>query len=66
MGSVEDTNENALELIGSITRQILLHSPKVSKEDLINALNKLSRDTDDWYVKAACLRARQMLKHRLH
>ncbi|OWY76506.1 hypothetical protein [Pantoea sp. AMG 501] len=66
MGSVEDTNENALELIGNITRQILLHSPKVSKADLINALNKLSSDTDDWYVKAACLRALQMLKHRLH
>ncbi len=66
MGSVEDTSENALELIGSITRQILLNSPRVSKEDLINALNKLSSDTDDWYVKDACQRALQMVKHWLH
>lgn len=66
MGSIEDTNEYALELIGSFTRQILLNSPKVSKEDLINALNKLSNDTDHWYVKDGCLRALQMLKHRLH
>lgn len=66
MDSGEDSNEKALELIGSIARRLLSQKGTAWKDDLINALKLLSKSTADRHVRESSIRAIQMLSHRLH
>ncbi|MFE0588094.1 MULTISPECIES: hypothetical protein [Pantoea] len=66
MGSSEDRNEQALELIGRITRRLLSQKTKAGKDELINELELLSKSTADRRVQECSIRAIQMLSHRIH
>jgi len=66
MDSGEDGNENALELIGSIVHRLLSQKGIVRKDDLINALELLSKSTADRHVRESSIKVIQMLRHRVH
>ena len=66
MDSGEDDNEKILELIGSIARRLLSQKGIVRKDDLINALELLSKSTADPRVRENSIRAIQMLSDRIH
>lgn len=62
----EDDNGKKLELIGSIARRLLSQKGIVRKDDLINALELLSKSTADPRVRKNSIRAIQMLSDRVH
>lgn len=66
MDSGEDNNEKILELIGSIARRLLSQKGIARKDDLINALELLSKSTSDPRVRDNSIRAIQMLSDRIH
>lgn len=66
MNSDEDDNEKALDLIGSTARRLLSHKATVGKDELINALELLSKSTADRRVRGNIIKAIQMLSHRVH
>lgn len=66
MDSGEDDNEKILELIGSIARRLLSQKGIARKDDLINALELLSKSTSDPRVRENSIRAIQMLSDRVH
>lgn len=66
MDSGEDDNEKILELIGSIARRLLSQKGIARKDDLINALELLSKSTSDPRVRENSIRAIQMLSDRIH
>lgn len=66
MSSDEDDNEKVLDLIGSIARRLLSQKATVGKDELIEALELLSKSTLDRRVRENSIRAIQMLSHRLH
>jgi hypothetical protein len=66
MSSDEDDNEKVLDLIGSIARRLLSQKATVGKDELIEALELLSKSTLDRRVRENAIRAIQMLSHRLH
>lgn len=66
MNSDEDDNEKALDLIGNIARRLLSQKATVGKDELINALELLSKSTADWRVRKNTIKAIQMLSHRVH
>lgn len=66
MDSDADDNEKALELIGSIARRLLGQKVTARKDDLINALELLSKSTADRRLRESSIRAIQMLSHRVH
>jgi len=66
MNSDEDDSEKALELIGSIARRLLSQKATTGKDELIDALELLSKSTADRRVRKNTLKAIQMLSHRVH
>ncbi|KKW50137.1 hypothetical protein XB02_13820 [Pantoea ananatis] len=66
MNSDEDDNEIALDLIGNIARRLLSQKATVGKDELINALELLSKSTADRRVWKNTIKAIQMLSHRVH
>jgi len=66
MSSDEDDNEKVLDLIGSIARRLLSQKATVRKDELIEALELISKSTLDRRVRENAIRAIQMLSHRLH
>lgn len=66
MGSEQDANEKALELIGCITSRLLRKKSGVHKEDVIRTLHRIGKVTGDWQVRAGCKRAVQVLSHSVH
>ncbi|WP_205959111.1 hypothetical protein [Pantoea stewartii] len=66
MNSDEDDNEIALDLIGNIARRLLSQKATVGKDELINALELLSKSTADRRVRKNTIKAIQMLSHRVH
>lgn len=66
MDSGEDDNEKILELIGSIARKLLSQKGIARKDDLINALEFLSKSTADPRVRENSIRAIHMLSDRIH
>jgi hypothetical protein len=66
MSSDEDDNEKVLDLIGSIARRLLSQKATLGKDELIEALELLSKSTLDRRVRENSIRAIQMLSHRLH
>ncbi|WP_205953894.1 hypothetical protein [Pantoea stewartii] len=66
MDSGEDDDEKARELIGNTARRLLSQKALVGKDDLINALELLSKNTADRRVREESIRAIQMLSHRVH
>jgi hypothetical protein len=66
MNSDEDDNEKALDLIGNIARRVLSQKATVGKDELINALELLSKSTADRRVRKNTIKAIQMLSHRVH
>lgn len=66
MDSGEGDNEKILELIGSIARRLLSQKGIVRKDDLINALKFLSKNTSEPRVRENSIRAIKMLSDREH
>ncbi|MGF6477733.1 hypothetical protein ABIE06_004594 [Pantoea dispersa] len=66
MGSGEDNNKKPLELIGSIIRRLLSQKATVGKNEVIYALELLSKSTADRHVRENSLKAIQMLNRRIH
>jgi len=66
MDSGEDDDEKARELIGNTARRLLSQKAIVGKDDLINALELLSKSTANRGVREESIRAIQMLSHRVH
>ncbi|KAA6046643.1 hypothetical protein F3I35_10185 [Pantoea sp. Bo_7] len=66
MGSGEDNNKKPLELIGSIIRRLLSQKATVGKNEVIDALELLSKSTADRHVRENSLKAIQMLNRRIH
>ncbi|MFV9669846.1 hypothetical protein CKF43_16620 [Pantoea graminicola] len=66
MDSGDDDNKKALELIGSIIRRLLSQKAMARKDDLISALELLSKSTIDNQVRETSIRAIQMLRQRVH
>lgn len=66
MDSGEGDNEKILELIGSIARRLLSQKGIVRKDDLINALEFLSKSTSEPRVRVNSIRAIKMLGDREH
>jgi hypothetical protein len=66
MNSDEDDIEKALDLIGSTARRLLSQKATVDKDELINALELLSKSTADPRVRGNIIKAIQMLSHRVH
>lgn len=64
MGSREDTDEKALELMGFANRQLLSGKNSVKKEDIVSALNRLSNETSDWAARISCEKAVKMMRRR--
>ncbi|WP_367395843.1 hypothetical protein [Pantoea sp. Ep11b] len=66
MDSGDDDNKKALELIGSIIRRLLSQKAMARKDDLISALELLSKSTIDNQVRETSIRAIQTLRQRVH
>ncbi|MDH2914463.1 hypothetical protein N7V53_18330 [Kosakonia sp. HypNH10] len=66
MDSGEVDNEKILELIGSIARRLLSQKGIVRKDNLINALEFLSKSTSEPRVRENSIRAIKMLSDREH
>lgn len=66
MDSGDDDNKKALELIGSVIRRLLSQKAMARKDDLISALELLSKSTIDNQVRETSIRAIQMLRQRVH
>lgn len=66
MGSGEDDNKKPLEQIGSIIRRLLSQKATVGKNEVIDALELLSKSTADRHVRENSIKAIQMLNRRIH
>lgn len=65
MDSGED-NKKSLQLIGSVIRRLLCQKATVGKDEVIDALELLSKSTADRHVRENSIKAIQMLNRRVH